>query len=736
MKTLAATLVLLPAILCAQSTDAPRLGYVYPAGGQKGTTFPATVGGQSLDGVSAIHVSGGGVRVVVGAHTKPPAPREVARLRERLGELRREPGTPAVREEIAVLQETLAAAARRATPALAERVALTVTVAPDAAPGDRELRLETPRGLTSPIRFRVGSLPEILEDASVDETRIRLPATVNGQLIPAPGAPARGGRPPAGLRSDVDRYRFEARRGQELVAVVAARDLIPYLADAVPGWFQATVALYDAAGRELAFEDDDSFRPDPVLHYRIPADGEYVVEIRDAVQRGRDDFVYRLSIGELPFVTGVFPLGGRPGKKTRVQLRGWNLPRPHMDVAAAKSAGVQTLSAAAGLHASNAVAFAVDAFPQRGEGEPNDDAARARRLTLPVLVDGRIDSPGEADVFLFEGRAGDVVVAEVQARRLGSALDSALALTDADGRRVAASDDHEDKGTGLLTDHADTVLTATLPAGGPYWLRLHDVRQQGGPEYAYRLRVSAPVPDFDLRVVPSSLNVRAGSTVAFAVHVLRKDGFTGDVALALKDAPRGARLDGAVVPAGQNSVRVTLTVPDESPGVPARLRVIGHASIGRHVVEREATAADDRIQAFASHHLVPARELMLCVTGTAPRRDHARPAEFLTEGPLAIPAGGTASVRLARPPGRRFAGVVRFELDDPPPGITLAQASSDGDVLVLRSEAATASGLRGNLIVTVVGERRLEPGQTSPPAGRRRVALATLPALPFEIVDR
>ncbi len=74
-----------------------------------------------------------------------------------------------------------------------------------------------------------------------------------------------------------------------------ARRLIPYLADAVPGWFQATVAVYDANGNELASADDYRFDPDPVLYYEIPRDGEYEMEIHDAIYRGREDFVYRVS---------------------------------------------------------------------------------------------------------------------------------------------------------------------------------------------------------------------------------------------------------------------------------------------------------------------------------------------------------------------------------------------------------------------------------------------------------
>ena len=60
--------------------------------------------------------------------------------------------------------------------------------------------------------------------------------------------------------------------------------------------------------------------------YKIPEDGQYVIEIKDAIYRGRPDFVYRLAVGELPFVTSIFPLGGRAGTQTTVELRAGTCP--------------------------------------------------------------------------------------------------------------------------------------------------------------------------------------------------------------------------------------------------------------------------------------------------------------------------------------------------------------------------------------------------------------------------
>ena len=73
------------------------------------------------------------------------------------------------------------------------------------------------------------------------------------------------------------------------------------------------MTLYDAKGAELAYADHYRFQPDPVIYCELPRDGEYVAEIRDSIYRGREDFVYRITVGEVPYITSIFPLGG-PGE--------------------------------------------------------------------------------------------------------------------------------------------------------------------------------------------------------------------------------------------------------------------------------------------------------------------------------------------------------------------------------------------------------------------------------------
>jgi hypothetical protein len=239
--------------------------------------------------------------------------------------------------------------------------------------------------------------------------------------------------------------------------------------------------------------------------------------------------------------------------------------------------------------------FQAESLPEVLEKEPNDTAVRAQRVKLPIVVNGRVGRPDDEDVYRVEGRAGEVLVAEVMARRLDSPLDSLLKMTSAAGRQLAFNDDEDDKSAGLETHHADSRITITLPANGAYHIHLGDAQHRGGPEYAYRLRISAPRPDFDLRVTPSAINTAGGLTVPITVHAIRKDGFSGEIRLALKDPPRGISLAGAVLPAGRDDVRLTLSVAPQPQlqREPLSLQVEGRATIGGGDVARPALPVED-----------------------------------------------------------------------------------------------------------------------------------------------
>jgi len=703
-------------LVCAASSTARAqnqyIGYVYPAGGQQGTTFPIRLGGQNLSYASELVVSGEGVSVRFVDYYRVVNNEEQRMLTQQLEELKKKkdvklddplvakmawfefpapigpwtgpepvlslhcpicgtanlpdaaictrcnaaldkPKEPSAgdkdsklngaKSEHDIAKEKLIDRIQRrfsddernpAVRSQTELVYAEVTIDPNAKPGRREIRLVTKRGISNPLPFYVGQVPEVSRKpmktctlptlgkehlaqrkrpVDEEEVRVKLPCTMNGQIAPG----------------EVNRYRFPARKGQRLVISTKARDLVPYVADGVPGWFQAVLKLCDSRGQELAYNDDFRFNPDPLIYFEVPADGEYLLLINEALYRGRESFVYRITIDELPYVTSVFPLGGRVGEPLKLQMDGWNLGSATLSLPPADAKpGRHWLSAVAGKHVSNEVPFALDTLPESLEQEPNHSPAQAQKVTLPVIINGRVDRPGDWDVFEVAGQAGDTLVAEVTARRLGSPLDSFVKITNAAGQIIAFNDDHYDAGSGLNTDHADSYVMAKLPAAGKYFVHLGDTRRHAGKEYAYRLRLSNPLQDFSLVLMPSRLNIRGRTSAGLTVYALRKDGFDGPIKLSFKDLPVGFEATSTTIAAKQEVGSISLKSNLLTTDKPVNVTVIGTAKAGDRELVHEAVPAEDKMQAFLWRHLLPADNLPVVVfdPGYQPPADRVRPA--------------------------------------------------------------------------------------------------------------
>ncbi len=646
-------------ILHAQAR--PYLGFVYPAGGQQGTTFQIRVGGQNLEDVDEVLISGNGVLAKVVDYRRKLGPQEHALLREQLNELKgispKKPGEgkapkiishiiasanmasaspqdPATKQLIEKIVTRLEEYTQRpACNSIATIVIIEVTLDPAADPGQRELVLATPHGASNPLPFHVGQLPEVVKKPMVtaeyqvlgkeelalrkrppieEPDRIALPCVLNGQIA----------------SGEVNRYRFEAKKGQRLVITAQARQLVPFIADAVPGWFQPVMTLCNARGQEVAYGDDYRFKPDPVILFQVPEDGEYTLHIADALYRGREDFVYRIAIGELPFLTNIFPLGRRVGDATAIRMTGWNLDsavleQPGLDA----EPGIRYVTAKNKGVVSNRLPFAIDQLPECNEIEPNDDPSHAQKVQLPIIVNGRINRRGDCDVFQFSGHAGDTVVAEVSARRLDSPLDSLLRITDAANNLLALNDDHETPEYGVDTHHADSYLMVKLPADGIYRIHLSDLARDGGEEFGYRLRLSAPQPDFALFVVPSSITMRSKAAAAMSVYAVRKDGFAGPIKVQIIKSPEGFSSPSLTLAPTQTSGKISLKTTWTDTEHPVLFSVEGVAKLGERNIAHAAVPAEDKMQAFLWRHLVPAEELKVTVVNSAyqsPRKRVAR----------------------------------------------------------------------------------------------------------------
>jgi hypothetical protein len=338
-------------------------------------------------------------------------------------------------------------------------------------------------------------------------------------------------------------------------------------------------------------------------------------------------------------------------------------------------------------------------------------------------------------VFSFEGRKGQKVSAEVLARRLNSPVDSILKLTDAKGNEIAVNDDYKDPAAGLTTHHADSRLMATLPATGRYYVHMGDTQGDGGVTHGYRLRISWPRPDFKLRLVPSSISLHSGETVKLSVVAIRRDGFDGDIDLALEKTVPGFILSGSRIPAGSDRIPVTLTAPRDFPSDPMPLRMFGLATIGDRKVKRPAVPAEDMMQAFLWRHLVPAEQLMIT---HLPRKWKRPPLKLDSDVPVELAPGGTVEIAF-RSAARHVEKNLELDASDAPEGLTVKAVKpvAGGADVVLEADAQKLKpGEQGNLVLEAFGWREAKDKQGKVTGKKRRIPLGTVPAIPYKITAK
>jgi WD40 repeat protein len=236
-------------------------------------------------------------------------------------------------------------------------------------------------------------------------------------------------------QGDVDHFRFAGRRGQTLVFDVSAA--------AIGSKANCVLTIFDPDGRSVAGNNDFDGQGDPLVAYTLPADGEYRVQVTDLQRAGSEEHFYRLSLGEFPFVTSVYPLGVPAGAETEVELVGYNLPPGAKATVAASQPGEVAVALDAQQYRFRAAPkVAVSDRPRFVEREPNDVADQAQAIETPAVVEGRISSQSggkeqsDTDLFRFQAKAGETWILETEAARRGSPIDTVLEVLDTSGRPV------------------------------------------------------------------------------------------------------------------------------------------------------------------------------------------------------------------------------------------------------------------------------------------------------------
>src|SRR6266542_2325146 len=184
------------------------------------------------------------------------------------------------------------------------QVKATVKIADDCLPGEHAVRLRTKSGLSELRTVWVGALPTLAEKEPNSEfdkpQKIPLNVTIEGVVD----------------TEDVDYYAVELKKGQRLSVEIEAMRL-------GVTFFDPYIAILDSKRFELATSDDSPLnKQDGMCSIVAPADGTYVVQVRESAFGGNGGCQYRLHLGTFPRPNAVVPAGGRPGEEVEVRFLG------------------------------------------------------------------------------------------------------------------------------------------------------------------------------------------------------------------------------------------------------------------------------------------------------------------------------------------------------------------------------------------------------------------------------
>lgn len=466
---------------------------------------------------------------------------------------------------------------------------LKFTVAADAIPGVRDFRVMTPQGASTvgqvvlsrdPIetetaagsrggrrgrsRGDMGTAAATTPAATTNNTPdkaelIEIPATVCGTIESA---------------EDVDCYRFKLDAPTALTFSVRSRRMM-YRYHDMQIQVDPIITVRNAMGSTLA-TSDNYFAGDPLLHHKFDQPGEYILEIRDVRYQGRDEWVYAVEINSRPYVTQAYPLSVAPGADSKVSLVGFNLPGDAtvgFNLPAETPEGLRQVAAVVAGQATNEFGVVATRLPPAVEGLlDNNTIAAAQAVSLPAAINGRIETQGDIDCFVFEAKKGETYSFDVIARRAMSGLDPILRVLNDKGASLVENDDARVQ---RVTISDSWIENWSAPADGKYVLEIRDLHLRGGAEFPYVVLATRSQPYFELELDSDKTLLAPGISAPFYVRVNRKNGFAGEVQLAVEGLPPGVTATAGRILATGSDGCIILSAAADAPAGAANIRVTG-----------------------------------------------------------------------------------------------------------------------------------------------------------------
>ena len=420
-------------------------------------------------------------------------------------------------------------------------------VSADCVLGTKHIRVRTASGISDLRTFRVGALPSVAEKEPNSEFAapqvVANNVTVEGII----------------QNEDVDYFVIEAKKGERITAEVEGIRLGDTM-------FDPYVAILNEARFELATSDDAALIwQDGVASIIAPADGKYLVQIRESSYGGNGACHYRCHIGSYPRPLAIVPAGGKPGSKVAVRFLGdvsgeftreFDLPAvggPDYEIFPQDDKGI----------APSGMQFRLTSHENSVEVEPNETVQQATKSVGMVAFNGVLASKTDVDFYGFTATKGQNIDIHVYARRIRSELDSVLVLYNAQGGVITSNDD---------TGGPDSFIRFAVPADGEYFLQVHDHLRRGGDAFHYRIELTPVVATLALGInefvqyVEPKLAIPQGNRFPLLINASRQN-FGGPLVIKGENLPPGVVVESFGMSADQNVMQVILAAaPDAAVG--------------------------------------------------------------------------------------------------------------------------------------------------------------------------
>ena len=371
-----------------------------------------------------------------------------------------------------------------------------VDVPADQLPGVYEYRVATNQAVSSCAQLLVTDYPVVEEEQKENGTvelaqTVDLPAAICGVCEKF---------------EDVDCFTFDGTAGQELTLEIFAQratDKIHSMVVRGPRIYlmDPILTLIGPNGQVIA-QNDNYFGGDSFIYAKLPGDGQYTLEVRDARYAGDPRYTYCVEISDQPYAHALFPLAVQQGQTASLEIVGHMMNVMQTEIVAADlPTGWSHRRIETPRGSTNPVPLKISPHPQFVESEGNNSVAAANSVSLPVGINGRLAEADDVDFYKLEAKKGQQLLFEVEARRQHSPIDSVLELYDSDGKLLAEADDIAKPAS------KDSRLLWTAPSDG-------DLRRPPAARTPDGLELGPPFPPAAERCaftcVASSINAAGG----------------------------------------------------------------------------------------------------------------------------------------------------------------------------------------------------------------------------------